>query len=213
MKHLFAAALVATALTSPAFADVVFTLSAPAVGNQPLGDLPLDLGMNFQVNSPVVVTSLGAFTDGSPIAVELFAASNPTTALAQVTVSGTGVGYQFASIPSLILAPGTYQIDALYPKTNADYNPYEPYSGTKPTVVFDSIGGRLAFLGDYYNLNGNGSYATTNDAYSTGGYGAGTLTVSAVPEPSTWAMIILGFAGVGFMSCRRSRKLSPALAA
>lgn len=30
-------------------------------------------------------------------------------------------------------------------------------------------------------------------------------TVSAVPEPSTWAMMILGFAGVGYMTCRRRR--------
>ncbi len=29
---------------------------------------------------------------------------------------------------------------------------------------------------------------------------------SAVPEPSTWAMMLLGFAGVGFMGYRRSRK-------
>jgi hypothetical protein len=28
----------------------------------------------------------------------------------------------------------------------------------------------------------------------------------AVPEASTWAMMILGFAGVGFMAYRRSRK-------
>jgi PEP-CTERM motif len=30
--------------------------------------------------------------------------------------------------------------------------------------------------------------------------------VSSVPEPSTWAMLILGFAGVGFMAYRRSNK-------
>jgi len=37
-----------------------------------------------------------------------------------------------------------------------------------------------------------------------------TVGVSAVPEPSTWAMMILGFMGVGFMAYRR--KLSgPAL--
>jgi hypothetical protein len=41
-----------------------------------------------------------------------------------------------------------------------------------------------------------------------------SVTVSgAVPEPSTWAMIILGFAGVGAMAYRRSRKESSALAA
>jgi hypothetical protein len=33
-----------------------------------------------------------------------------------------------------------------------------------------------------------------------------THTVGALPEPSTWAMMILGFAGVGFMAYRRSRK-------
>ena len=30
--------------------------------------------------------------------------------------------------------------------------------------------------------------------------------VAAVPEPSTWAMMILGFAGVGFMAYRRKGK-------
>ena len=35
--------------------------------------------------------------------------------------------------------------------------------------------------------------------------------ISAVPEPSTWAMMILGFAGVGFMAYRRKSK--PALMA
>ena len=30
-----------------------------------------------------------------------------------------------------------------------------------------------------------------------------TVTVAAVPEPSTWAMMILGFMGVGFMAYRR----------
>jgi hypothetical protein len=40
---------------------------------------------------------------------------------------------------------------------------------------------------------------------------SGTLTVSAVPEPSTWAMMLLGFAGVGFMAYRRKSK--PAFAA
>jgi hypothetical protein len=36
-------------------------------------------------------------------------------------------------------------------------------------------------------------------------------SVSAVPEPSTWAMMILGFAGIGFMAYRRKAK--PALLA
>ena len=37
------------------------------------------------------------------------------------------------------------------------------------------------------------------------------LVVAVVPEPSTWAMILLGFAGLGFMAYRRKAK--PALIA
>jgi hypothetical protein len=38
-----------------------------------------------------------------------------------------------------------------------------------------------------------------------------TGSVGAVPEPSTWAMMMLGFAGIGFMAYRRKSK--PALMA
>jgi hypothetical protein len=33
-------------------------------------------------------------------------------------------------------------------------------------------------------------------------------TINAVPEPSTWAMMILGFLGVGFLSYRRRHQTS-----
>jgi hypothetical protein len=39
----------------------------------------------------------------------------------------------------------------------------------------------------------------------------GVWAVTAVPEPSTWAMLLLGFAGIGFMAYRRKSK--PALIA
>jgi hypothetical protein len=38
-----------------------------------------------------------------------------------------------------------------------------------------------------------------------------TNNISAVPEPSTWAMMILGFFGVGFMAYRRKSSNGPAL--
>lgn len=51
---------------------------------------------------------------------------------------------------------------------------------------------------------------TTIDSSVSGipGSGAigGTLTIAAaVPEPSTWAMMVLGFLGVGFMAYRREQ--------
>jgi hypothetical protein len=37
-------------------------------------------------------------------------------------------------------------------------------------------------------------------------YGEPFAVVAAVPEPATWAMMLLGFAGVGFMAYRRKSK-------
>ena len=39
------------------------------------------------------------------------------------------------------------------------------------------------------------------------------ISVAGVPEPSTWAMIVLGFAGVGFMAYRRKTHNGPPAAA
>jgi hypothetical protein len=38
--------------------------------------------------------------------------------------------------------------------------------------------------------------------------GVGNSAISGVPEPSTWAMMLLGFAGLGFAFPRSQRKLS-----
>jgi hypothetical protein len=35
------------------------------------------------------------------------------------------------------------------------------------------------------------------------GFGVGTFSMSPVPEPSTWAMMTLGFAGLGFLGYRK----------
>jgi hypothetical protein len=43
---------------------------------------------------------------------------------------------------------------------------------------------------------------------NAGGVALNIPTVAAVPETSTWAMMILGFAGVGFMAYRRRSKLA-----
>ena len=47
---------------------------------------------------------------------------------------------------------------------------------------------------------------------STSNSGAIFETKSAAPEPSTWAMMLLGFAGIGFAGYRASRKGAAAAA-
>jgi hypothetical protein len=91
------------------------------------------------------------------------------------------------------------------PFLNPSDNPFNPpaktYSGT-------ASGGRYT-VSDEYDMTfaaGStvGSYIDFNGAPAPAG-------VAAVPEPSTWAMMLLGFAGIGFMTYRRKSK--PALMA
>jgi hypothetical protein len=195
---------------------VVFSLS-PNTGvsaNQP--ESPLDLGMNFTVNSGVIVDSLGAFTNGSTLVTVALYDITTSTLIATTNV-GLPIGssnYAFNTFgPPVTLAAGLYQINAVYStQSNKDFNPFEP-GGNAASVVFNSLGGALTFVGDYYNYPGFGGLATTFDALSTNGYGAGTFTASVVPLPSTWIMLIAGVLGLGFLAYRGTKKGSDALAA
>lgn len=72
-------------------------------------------------------------------------------------------------------------------------NPTAPF--TTYTFLFTTTGdGQLTFR-DLAGGNNNVGNLLDN------------VTVTAVPEPSTWAMMILGFMGVGFMAYRRKSGL------
>lgn len=67
---------------------------------------------------------------------------------------------------------------------------------------------KIAFVGSV----GNTIHQVVTDAehYSANGYWVAfnniTTAAAAVPEPSTWALMLLGFAGLGFGGYRASRK-------
>jgi hypothetical protein len=48
---------------------------------------------------------------------------------------------------------------------------------------------------------------------TAGGFSSGPITlltgptITPVPEPSTWAMMIIGFCGLGFMAYRRKKQI------
>jgi PEP-CTERM motif len=59
-----------------------------------------------------------------------------------------------------------------------------------------------------YGGNSDDNFCFDNSC-GQGGYAVGQVEVfgsPAVPEPSTWAMMLLGFAGLGFAGYRRTRK-------
>jgi hypothetical protein len=66
------------------------------------------------------------------------------------------------------------------------------------TYTFTTTGGVLDFA-DLAGGNGNIGNILDNVTLTSG-------VTSAVPEPSTWAMMILGFFGVGFLAYRRNNR-------
>jgi hypothetical protein len=71
----------------------------------------------------------------------------------------------------------------------------EPFNGT----VFLNAGSTLSFA-----VNNDGNYT-----YDSTGFNA---TITAVPEPATWAMLLLGFFGVGLMMRGTRRQDAAAVA-
>jgi hypothetical protein len=73
-------------------------------------------------------------------------------------------------------------------------------------IAFETAAGQsvniFSFFGQETPPTGNayGEFA------SPGGFGVGTFTLTAVPEASTWAMTVIGFAGLGVAGYRASQK-------
>jgi len=95
---------------------------------------------------------------------------------------------------------------------NIDFSPATGNGNVE--TIDDSIGFFHDTLG---NILDTGPYFTgtlSNPTFVPGTYGINgdsvTITdiTAAVPEPATWAMMIFGFTGVGFMAYRRKRNNS-----
>jgi PEP-CTERM motif len=75
----------------------------------------------------------------------------------------------------------------------------KPFATETINYVATSADTAISFIETASNDGGN------NDALIDGVSFQGPAVTSAVPEPSTWAMMILGFCGVGFMAYRRKQ--------
>jgi hypothetical protein len=60
-----------------------------------------------------------------------------------------------------------------------------------------------SFVGTYSETANAGYFVPSPESLSLGGNFAAFSIAPSVPEPSTWAMLLLGFAGVGFMAYRQ----------
>lgn len=90
---------------------------------------------------------------------------------------------------------------------------YNPANGYLMLTVFNptlSGDGNLFLDVDLNNAKTNGRFSAYNyQAFNQGLVTGFNEQVAPVPEPSTWAMMILGFAGVGFLPYRRRSRMAP----
>ena len=68
-------------------------------------------------------------------------------------------------------------------------------------ISLDKMSGTVNFIGGI--SNGGTAFFALEEALSGAN---GGINVGAVPEPSTWAMKLIGFAGLGFLSYRKSKQ-------
>lgn len=120
-----------------------------------------------------------------------------------LTSSGSASGYQYASFYKIdlgVLAAGTIL-------TITHDDGASVFQGA--TQFGPTVSGPTAQVTDVVTVKTTGDtflyYSRQNGTPSILGVDA---LAPAVPEPSTWAMMILGFAGVGFMAYRRKRQVA-----
>ena len=109
----------------------------------------------------------------------------------QVQVT-TGGDFLWLSAPRPIVAPGTP-----FPPGFTDLQEW-----TRDDISPNNLAPDWLRVGT--DIVGGTPAPTFNAAFSLSG--------SVVPEPSTWAMMLLGFAGLGFAGYRHARKARPASA-
>jgi hypothetical protein len=219
------AALAGIALVSRADADTTVPIyfNGPGVS----GSLLLTIGTTTDAKYPTAfeVTGIsGTFSD-----------SNNSLNIVNAPV-GLLVPVNHATPESTnLLAPADFSRFAVtsgLPSVNNGFLTYDNLfwpGGAPPTASdFDGAGGFLDIYGLMFSIGAgrvvdlfdNGVGAITGIDY--GGYGVGVATAdtaldyvssgvtASTPEPSTWAMMIVGFAGLAFSGYRASRKTATA---
>jgi hypothetical protein len=187
------ASMLLASLTGSASADVVYTYTGNAA--------QYDYGTLAGCVGTCEIT--GSFTLSAPLSANLAYAT---------TINATSFSF----------TNGIFSIDNTNAIFSSGYNSLIRVS-TDATGAIQDWYVALVRGPDDYNVNiaifscslcgqdGVYNYEPYLVGYAFNSSSPGVWTVTGVPEPSTWAMMIFGFAGVGFMAYRRKSK--PALMA
>jgi len=193
-------------LSSPLLASTLLDLGAPNfTTNRSAGDGP---GQLVNVATNTSLTNIGFYSatpNGGNVKYMIWDGTNSTLLFSIVGTTTTG------STPTLNFSPD-FSLDLLAGNTY-----YFGIISDSPLDVGFSFFGSVSQSG--LTATGNNSNYTnyaTPSFVGTGGANInlvllGTQAAGAVPEPATWAMMILGFGAIGW-SVRRGRKSAQGLA-
>jgi len=148
---------------------------------------------------------LGAATIGTPLSFGGLTAVGPFNDIFTFSMPDNGgSGY---SVSNFMLLPGLYNtvLATMSLVSNPDgilYNGDDMLVGSSSVPGGDIINLKVGpTMGGMYYLNVTG--IGNGDA---GGIYTGAISVTAVPEPETYAMMLAGLGAIGFMAARRRRQ-------
>src|SRR5579863_2518837 len=163
-------------------------------------------GWGFTVNSPIKVDGIGVwdfFGSSFPASTEaglwtgagaLLESKTITSASTPVASSDPTGQWLFGSFATITLTPGDYLIANVF----FDRSPLAAFISSITAIPQITVTGGVVGTSD-------GGLTTPLSPYRPAIYGP-TLETVAVPEASTWAMMLLGFAGLGFTGLQSARR-------
>jgi hypothetical protein len=199
MKRLMivAASAAAIAAATPATAAIVITPSPGAV--QP--------AENVLANTSMTGLTVMGNTNQTNTSVSIMSTNNEslTSTSSQGQARFEAVDQSLAAARIFLTQGGTF--------TSAEFNLFNALAGT--TSVAISINGGTAqnfTLGNgqnFFGIQATGGDVISSISFNANGLGVADLRqvrvggVNAVPEPGTWAMMLLGFGAIGYSMRRR----------
>ena len=195
-----------------------FLFSTAQLGDLPIGSVITAIGFRINVNSLAPVSALNYSNYQISLGGSTQAVGNLTTNFAANQAAGTAV----VRTGALTIPVGSLVSQPFQASPTPTPNPFYTINFTTP---FTYTGGNLLLTLSYVTSN---TVTTTLDGtpYSAGGVDSasninplGTYTqlyslpvvqfttqaaTAGVPEPATWAMMMLGFGGMGYAMRRRA---------
>jgi hypothetical protein len=162
-----------------------------------LGNSAAFNGLTFTSNA----TAADSANGGTPVLFLIPATATPTYGQDFLSFQNTDVGIS-AEIDSV----GTHAI-------GFTFGSYVPSGGATLTLsTGDSFAINPTSSATFIGFTSTTAITSVTVDYPNG-YAFDLVSVSTVPEPATWTMMLVGFAGLGFAGYRRSKKVSALRAA